>query len=88
MITGNPIIIVDNNYNDLHQMPSELNVLDIVDRYNGKDDISISSIVYKNLKDEMLRDKYLSLLNNCFYFNDGEKFSEVVRLHKFTSIVN
>ena len=72
LITGNPIIIVDNNYNDLHQMPTELNVLDIVDRYSGEDEISINSIVDKNLQDETLRDKYLSLLNNCFYFNDGK----------------
>lgn len=72
LITGNPIIIVDNNYNDLHEMPTELNVLDIADKYNGEDEISINSIVDKNLKDETLRDKYLSLLNNCFYFNDGK----------------
>lgn len=72
LITGNPIIIVDNNYKELHKMPTDLNVLDIVDRYNGEDKVSISSIVGKNLKDETLRDKYLSLLNNCFYFNDGK----------------
>jgi CDP-glycerol glycerophosphotransferase (TagB/SpsB family) len=80
LITGNPIIIVDNNYKDLHNMPSELNVLDLVDKYNGDDKITIKSIVQRNLLDGTLREKYITLLNNCFYFNDGKSSQ---RAHDF-----
>ena len=41
LITRKPIIIVDNNYDELHEMPSDMNILDIVQKYNGnKDNIS------------------------------------------------
>jgi hypothetical protein len=61
-------------------MPSELNVLDLVDKYNGDDKITIKSIVQRNLLDETLREKYITLLNNCFYFNDGKSSQ---RAHDF-----
>ena len=72
LVTGNPIIIVDNNYKDLHEMPSELNILDIVKKYNGESGSSITTLVDQNLSDNSLRKQYLNLLNNCFYFNDGK----------------
>ena len=40
LITCNPIIIADNNYDQLHNMPSELSILDVAKKYNGdKSDI-------------------------------------------------
>jgi len=86
LITGNPIIIVDNNYKDLHEMPTELNILDIVQKYNGEDGADIGRIVDQDLSDETLRDKYLTLLNNCFYFNDGkssERAADFIKSSKF-----
>ncbi len=68
LITKNPIIIADNNYQDLHRMPSDLNILDIANKYYGK---NISSLVDAELSGNT-RSNYETLLNNCFYFNDGK----------------
>ena len=68
LITKNPIIIADNNYQDLHRMPSDLNILDIANKYYGK---NISSLVDAELSSNT-RSNYETLLNNCFYFNDGK----------------
>ena len=68
LITKNPIIIADNNYQDLHRMPSDLNILDIANKYYGK---NIISLVDAELSSNS-RSNYETLLNNCFYFNDGK----------------
>ena len=68
LITKNPIIIADNNYRDLHKMPSDLNILDIASKYYGK---NLSSLVNAELSNDS-RSNYEALLNNCFYFNDGK----------------
>tara|TARA_Y100000816_G_C26090456_1_gene576180 strand:+ start:168 stop:1223 length:1056 start_codon:yes stop_codon:yes gene_type:complete len=68
LITGNPIIIADNNYGDLHSMPEELNILEVAEKYDGGD---ICKAVEFALSDDSSAN-YLNLLNNCFYFNDGK----------------
>ena len=68
LITKNPIIIADNNYKDLHKMPSDLNILDLAKKYYGK---NLSSLVNAELSSNS-RSNYETLLNNCFYFNDGK----------------
>ena len=68
LITTNPIIIADNNYKDLHKMPDELNILDIANKYYGK---NILSMVRNELENDS-QSNYKKLLNNCFYFNDGK----------------
>ena len=68
LVTKNPIIIADNNYKDLHKMPSDLNILDLANKYYGE---NLSSLVNTELSSNS-RSNYETLLNNCFYFNDGK----------------
>ena len=81
LITKNPIIIADNNYKDLHRMPSDLNILDIANKYYGK---NISSLVDAELSSNS-RSNYETLLSNCFYFNDGKSSK---RASDFVSSLN
>lgn len=69
LITRKPIIIVDNNYDQLHQMPTDMNILDIVKIYNGSND-DICSMIDIELGNNTY-DQYNEMLHNCFYFNDG-----------------
>ena len=68
LITKKPIIIANNNYQDLHNMPDKMNVLKIAKKYDGDD---IVSLINDSLNEDSLSD-YDQLLNNCFYFNDGK----------------
>ena len=68
LITKKPIIIANNNYGDLHNMPDEMNVLKVAKRYDGDD---ITGMINKQLS-ENSQPKYEQLLNNCFYYNDGK----------------
>ena len=70
LITCKPIIIVDNNYDQLHNMPADLNILDIVQTYqSNKNDIC--SMIDIELSNNNF-DQYENMLHNCFYFNDGK----------------
>ena len=70
LITCKPIIIVDNNYDQLHNMPADLNILDIVQTYQStKNDIC--SMIDFELSNNTI-DNYNKMLHNCFYFNDGK----------------
>ena len=70
LITCKPIIIVDNNYDQLHNMPTDLNILDIVQTYqSAKNDIC--SMIDIELSNNNF-DQYEKMLHNCFYFNDGK----------------
>lgn len=70
LITKNPIIIALNEYQDLHNMPSHLDVKQLADKYDGT--TSITDLVAKNLaRADQSRGQYEELLHNCFYFNDG-----------------
>lgn len=68
LITKKPIIIANNNYKDLHEMPDELNVLTLAKKYEGR---NILSIINDSLTVDSTK-LYEQLLNNCFYFNDGK----------------
>ena len=68
LITKKPIIIANNNYQDLHNMPDKMNILKIAKKYDGDD---IVSSINDSLNEDNLSD-YDQLLNNCFYFNDGK----------------
>ena len=72
LITKKPIIIANNNYGDLHNMPDEMNILKVAKRYDGDD---ISGMINEALS-ENSQPKYEQLLNNCFYYNDGKSAQE------------
>jgi len=70
LITRKPIIIVDNDYDQLHNMPTDLNILDIVQTYHS-DKNDICSMINYELSNNTF-DQYNKMLHNCFYFNDGK----------------
>ena len=70
LITCKPIIIVDNNYDQLHKMPTDLNILDIVQIYQSNKNDICSMIDYELSNNTF--DLYNKMLHNCFYFNDGK----------------
>jgi CDP-glycerol glycerophosphotransferase (TagB/SpsB family) len=70
LITGKPIIVIQNQYNDLHSMPDEMNIMKHVLLYHG--DENILNLINTALVNEGSRAIYKKLLNSCFYFNDGK----------------
>ena len=70
LITCKPIIIVDNNYDQLHNMPTDLNILDIVQTYQSNKNDTCSMIDFELNRNTF--DNYNKMLHNCFYFNDGK----------------
>ena len=70
LITGNPIIVIQNQFSDLHTMPDELNIMKHVTLYDGSE--SILNPVNAVLKNNNSKEIYKTLLDNCFYFNDGK----------------
>ncbi len=71
LITGNPIIIAESGYLDLHHMPATMDIHRVAERYNDSSDSDIVAMVQECLEGPDKRKEYESLLNNCFYFNDG-----------------
>ena len=82
LITCNPIIIADNNYDQLHNMPSELSILDVAKKYNG-DKSDICQMINDELENSNSKKQYEDLLNNCIYFNDGKSTKRVVDFIQF-----
>ena len=70
LITRKPIIIIDNDYDQLHNMPTDLNILDIVQTYQSNKNDICSMINYELSNNTF--DQYNKMLHNCFYFNDGK----------------
>ena len=68
LITKKPIIIANNNYQDLHYMPDEMNILKVAKKYDGN---NILSLINDSLN-ENSQPNYEELLHNCFYYNDGK----------------
>ena len=68
LISKKLIIIANNNYGDLHNMPDEINVLKLAKGYDGDDILAM-------INDSLLENsqpKYEEMLNTCFYYNDGK----------------
>ena len=55
LITKKPIIIANNDYDQLHNMPDELSVLSIAKSYDGEKS-SISELVKSDLEDKFNQD--------------------------------
>ncbi|MEJ2052680.1 MAG: CDP-glycerol glycerophosphotransferase family protein [Calditrichaceae bacterium] len=83
LVTGNPIIVIQNQYSDLHKMPDELNIMKHVTLYDGSE--PILKPVNKLLHEDNSKEIYKTLLNNCFYFNDGKS---VERAKEFLKLVS
>jgi hypothetical protein len=80
LITGNPMIIVKNDFKQRHSMPNEMNIMSHVDIFDGSQDIL--SMINENLKNHKYKDYYKILLNNCFYSTDGHCGDRAVSFFK------
>jgi len=65
LITRNPIIIAQNDFEQRHNMPEEYNIMKAVDTFSG--DENIVEMIDENLASQKYRDQYEQLLHNCFY---------------------
>ena len=70
LITGKPIIVVANEYQNLHNMPPELDILQQVPIFTGAE--NILELIEQTLTDKNLLKRLDKLLHHCFYFNDGK----------------
>ena len=71
------IIIIENEFSDLHVMPSELNVKTIAGRYDHAHSNNILQVVQTSL-DSHNQKVFSSMLENCFYFNDGHSIDRII----------
>jgi hypothetical protein len=77
LITGNPIIVAQTEYDDLHAMPDTMTIMNFASRYDGSQ--NIVEIIEENLSDRTSKNYHKQLLDNCFYFNDGRSVERVIR---------
>ncbi len=71
LITGNPIVIAESGFSDSHNMPETLDIHKVAETYTDSSSSDILAMVQEALGVPDRRKDYESLLNNCFYFNDG-----------------
>lgn len=83
LITGKPIIVAENKYSKLHNMPQELNILNYVDIYHGTEDIN--KLLINALALQKFKKDYEEMLPRIFYFNDGKSVQRAVN---FISKIN
>ncbi len=70
LITGKPIILIENDFKERHQMPREMDIVPHVDLFQKGEDLG--SLISKNLESaERDQTKYRELLDNCFYRTEG-----------------
>ena len=77
LIMKKPIIIIENEFSDLHVMPSELNVKTIAGKYDHAHSNNILQVVQTTL-DSHNQKVFSSMLENCFYFNDGHSIDRII----------
>ena len=75
LITKKPIILLDSGFKNLHNMPPHLDIKTISDYYDGTMDISL---FLKNTFEKHNSKAYETMLNNCFYFNDGQSNQRII----------
>lgn len=76
LITKNPIIVIDNGYKKLQKMPEDMDIMKHSSIFTGKE--SILDLVKSNLEEQTFREDYSTMLNACFYFNDGKSTERAI----------
>ncbi len=71
LITGNPILILESGYTDLHTMPKKLDVTHLAAHYQEGARVNLLDAIKATLS-HADRKAYRELLHSCFYFNDGQ----------------
>lgn len=69
LVTRKPVVVVQNGYHGLHRMPSDLDIMACARVFDGSQDIL--QVIGVGLADKDCEGKCATLLNACFYFNDG-----------------
>lgn len=77
LITGKPIIVIDNEFDEAHQMPKHMLIDDIAGHWDSK--TSMTRLIDQRLLTHGTKKAdYNTLLNTCFYFNDGKSTQRAV----------
>jgi UDP-N-acetylglucosamine 2-epimerase len=85
LITQKPIVLIENDFEQRHTMPKEMDIVPHVDHFKkGKD---LLSIIENNLNSEkQQQQKYKKLLNNSFYNTEGGSVEQLsIFLKKLTT---
>ncbi|MBH10921.1 MAG: hypothetical protein CMG74_11340 [Candidatus Marinimicrobia bacterium] len=79
LITLKPIIIVESDYTNLHNMPDTMDINCLAKRYNDSSNLDILEMVNDSIEKEDKYKDYHTLLNNCFYYNDGKSTERAIK---------
>ena len=78
LITNNPVIIAQIDYDELHTMPESMDIRSVAAVYDNSPESDILKLVKENLENQGQKKNYRQLLHNCFYFNDGHSTDRAV----------
>jgi len=76
LITGKPMIIINNEFQQRHTMPDNMNIMAHVDVFNGTQ--NILAMIDENLESHKYEKEYKKLLCSCFYSTDGDCINKLV----------
>jgi len=76
LITGEPMIIVQNDFQQRHNMPDNMDIMKHVDIYDESQ--NILKMINDNLQTQKYKDDYKVLLDSCFYSTDGHCVDKTV----------
>jgi len=77
LVTSKPVIVIENDFKETHEMPAHMLIDDIAEHWDKKN--SISKLVKHSFSSHAGRlADYKSLLNTCFYFNDGKSTQRAI----------
>jgi len=77
LITGNPVVMIETGFKELHSMPPELNIHSIASRFGKNSPPPIEVVVHSAIR-QHIRADYEQLRSNCFYFNDGNSTGRII----------
>lgn len=80
LIANKPIIVAKNDFEDLHKMPGDMDIMNYAAIYDGSQDIM--KLIEQSFSDQNYKTEYKKLLDNCFYFNDGKAVDRVAAFIK------
>ena len=71
LITGKPIIVIDNDFVETHDMPANMRIDDVAGHWDKNS--NIANLIERTFAMHADRQAdYNTLLKNCFYYNDGK----------------
>jgi hypothetical protein len=58
-------------------MPDNMNINNLAKKFNGHNS-NILKLVYESIEKREQKNDYKTMLNNCFYFNDGSSTDRAI----------